>query len=435
MYLGLDIGTTTVCGVVLDENGKIVSTVTEANTFASANGAARMQDADGIFALCARIYRASCESFPIRTVGISGQMHGILYVDAAGKAASPLYSWQDERGNLPYRDGSYVSHLSRLCGYSIATGYGASSLFYDAVNGKIPANAHAFCTVGDYIAMRLCGRQEPLLHPTVAASVGLFDLAANAWDKDAIARADLPVTLFPAITKTLVPLGETAEGCAVYPAVGDNQASVYGALADDACFVVNVGTGSQISVVADTLVTPASGEVRPYFGGKYLLAGCALCGGYSFRLLRDFFAACGSPVGYDEMNAMAEEALANGDSIPVFSPTFRGTREDPSLAAAVSGITVENFTPRAFVLALMRGVSRELKDFYNAFLPFTGRHTRAVGAGNAVRLNSALRRVIEEDHGLPLVLPSHKEEAAFGAALLAAEAYTGQNLKHFIRYH
>lgn len=435
MYLGLDIGTTGICCVVLDENGSPVFSQTEANRFGASNGACRTQDAEGIYALCFALYEKARAKYAVSSVGISGQMHGMLYVDAEGRALTPLYSWQDGRGDLICSEGeSYAARLARQSGYRVATGYGAVSLFYDVQNGTVPENAASFCTVGDYIAMRLASRKSPLLHPTCAASMGLFDLAANEWDGAAIARASLPASLFPAVTAELVPIGKTEDGALVYPAVGDNQASVYGVLSDDDSFVVNVGTGSQLSLVSDALVTPSVGEVRPYFGGKYLLAGSALCGGYSFRLLRNFFHALGSSVSYDEMDAWACEALDEGREAPVFTPVFRGTREDPSRKASIEGITEENFDPKCLVLSLMSGVCRELKDFYDAFLPLAGARKRAVGTGNAVRMNRAFRRIVREQYALPLAIPAHKEEAAFGAALLAAEAFTGKSLKHFIAY-
>ena len=43
----------------------------------------------------------------IAVIGITGQMHGIVYTDCNGMAISPLYTWQDGRGNLPYGDTTY----------------------------------------------------------------------------------------------------------------------------------------------------------------------------------------------------------------------------------------------------------------------------------------------------------------------------------------
>ena len=90
---GLDIGTTTLCGLLLDsDSGEILSVVTERNGFGipGARPGEALQDPDAICDATARIlegFRASHGK--IGGIGIAGQMHGILYVDREGRAAKP----------------------------------------------------------------------------------------------------------------------------------------------------------------------------------------------------------------------------------------------------------------------------------------------------------------------------------------------------------
>ena len=436
MYLGIDIGTSSVCAVVLGREGEILYTATRPNTFGKREGASRTQDPEGIFALCESLYKEALSRFPLVSLGVSGQMHGMLYLDARGRAISPLYSWQDERGNLPFSEGkSYAEHLSALTGYAMATGFGATSLFYDTQNAAVPREAVCFVTVGDYIAMRLTGRAHALLHPTIAASVGLFDLEAGAWDEGAIRAAGLSRSLFPLVAKELSLLGQTSEGVKVYIAIGDNQASVYGALREEDAFLVNIGTGSQISLLSARYRKPLIGEVRPFLGGGYLLTGCPLCGGHAYRLLKDFFESVrGERVEYEQMNAWAAEAKRRGDTVPTVLPTFKGTRSDPASRASILGLSEECFNAPALTLGVLRGISGELYDFFTVLAPSVDTPARLVGAGNAVRHNPVLREILTETYGRPLAIPVHTEEAAFGAALAAAEQYEGKSLKHFIKY-
>ena len=100
MYLGLDIGTTSICAIVLDGNGNTVYTATKPNDCHEQNtNGERTQSANAILAICKEIYLETYRKFSIKSVGVSGQMHGIVYVNEQGEAVSPLYSWQDERGN------------------------------------------------------------------------------------------------------------------------------------------------------------------------------------------------------------------------------------------------------------------------------------------------------------------------------------------------
>ena len=435
MYLGLDIGTTSICAVVLDGDGNIVYTTTKANDYHGQNGnGERTQDPEKIFSLCEEIYRETVEKFAVKSVGISGQMHGVLYIDKNGQAVSPLYSWQDERGNLPFENSTYANVLSMRSGYKMATGFGCTSVFYDFVNEQIPETAVSFCTIGDYIAMKLAKRVTPLIHETNAASLGLYDLKNRCWDSRTISIVGLPVLLFPEVSVDVVELGKTNDGVSVFTAIGDNQASVYGAEQSPDTFIVNIGTGSQISIIAEKYAEmPASCELRPYFNGRYLAIGCALCGGYSYRLLKDFFNTVSEKeISYETMNGWAENAM-NKD-MPTTYTLFRGTRKDPLLRASITGISEKNFTAQALTLSVLKGISGELKDFYNELLPITGTRKKLVAAGNAIRMNPALRRIIQEDYGMPLNIPSHKEEAAFGAALIAAETLENHSLKSFIKY-
>ncbi len=438
MYLGIDIGTTSVCAVVIDENGGLLRSLTQSNTFGYAKGPARMQNADGIAQKCREICAELSAAYPIASIGVSGQMHGILYVNAEGAALSPLYSWQDERGNLPADDGSYAEELSRRSGCRVSTGYGCCSVYYDVRNGAVPPDAAAFCTIGDYVAMQLCGRKAPLVHDSCAASLGLFDLQNRCWDEDAIQKAGMPRAIFPRVTDRVEALGLTPTGATVYTCIGDNQASVYGSVRDESAFLLNIGTGSQISMISRTYVKPPVGEVRPYLNGAYLVAGCPLCGGYSYRLLKDFFDSVAGEVSYDTMNAWALSALAAQERgtlrTPAIAPTFRGTREDPARRASITGLSEANFNAPALTLGVLKGISGELREFYTAFAALLGERTWAVGAGNAVRLNEALRRVLREDFGCEVSIPAHTEEASFGAARAAAQAHTGENFNHWIQY-
>lgn len=435
MYLGLDIGTTSICAVVLDGAGNIVYTATKPNTYhAQGKNGERTQDPEKIYGLCEEIYRETLDKFQIKSVGVSGQMHGILYVNADGNAVSPLYSWQDERGNIPFENSTFAEVLSLCSGYKMATGFGCTSLFYDHIHNSVPETARSFCTIGDYVAMRLVGRRSPLLNETNAASLGLYDLKNHRWDFQAISLSGLPLSLFPETTTDVAELGKTEERVSVFTALGDNQASVYGAEQSPDSFIVNIGTGSQLSIITEHYEVPVKGcEIRPYFKGRYLALGCALCGGYSYKLLKDFFNSVSkTEITYEQMNEWANGAL--NAHLPTTLPLFRGTRTDPTLRASITDLSENNFNAQTLTLSVLKGIGKELKDFYDALVPTTGKRKNLVGSGNAIRMNPVLRKIIEADYGTELKIPAHKEEAAFGAALLAAETLEKRDLKRFIRY-
>ena len=421
MYLGLDIGTTSICAVVINENGETLFSQTLPNNYEIVGKPyEKLQNPDKIVETCELFFSKVCEKFPISRMGISNQMHGIVYVDKFGKAISPLITWQDGRGNLLRNQNSYAQELSLLTNYKVASGYGVTTLFYDTENGNIPLNSEKICTIGDYVAMLLCNVKTPIMHESNAHSLGLYDIKNHHWDKTAIEKAGLDYSLFPNVVSEVLSLGKTDNGVEVFIAVGDNQASVYGVERGDDTVVINVGTGSQVSIILSEYINaPQSCEIRPYFNGKYLMIGGALCGGYSYQLLKNFYHSAGAEIDYDKMNEMAEQAY--GMSLPTFDTKFKGSREDPNETASITGLTADNFNAPAMTLALLKGISAELKELYNQMLKVTTSRKILIGSGNAIRFNTILQKIVSEDFGLPIEVSIHLEEAAYGVALLVSK--------------
>ena len=107
--IGLDIGTTTISAVAVDaENGRVVRSDTVANDSFLQTDAVyeRIQDPRVILDKAIGLLTAYTSLFEeVDAIGITGQMHGILYLDKNNSPVSPLMIWQDERGNLVYKNG------------------------------------------------------------------------------------------------------------------------------------------------------------------------------------------------------------------------------------------------------------------------------------------------------------------------------------------
>lgn len=128
--LGIDIGTTTISAAVLEDGCFITSETCKNNSFlAPTLPGERIQDAQLILDTALRTADMLFERYPdIERIGVTGQMHGILYLDGEGNAVSPLYTWQDARGDAPCEkstDGqSWTAYLNSETGLPAATGYG-----------------------------------------------------------------------------------------------------------------------------------------------------------------------------------------------------------------------------------------------------------------------------------------------------------------------
>ncbi len=407
IILGLDTGTTGI-GAALYDSGRdrVISTACVPNDSFIDSGAdyEKIQDPEKIFDTVSGLI----EKMPgFDAIGLSGQMHGILYTGADGKALSPLYTWQDTRSALPYRDGmTYAGYLGANPGYGLATD------FYNRVNGLVPEGAKHLCTIGDYIAMRLCGREKPLMHITNAASLGCFDIFEN--------RFTLENPLLPGVTAEFETAGYYGGGIPVTVCVGDNQASFTGSVPSDECILINVGTGAQISYIIGreeakeaAARNDGGAEIRPFDGVKFLAAGCSLCGGRAFSALEKFFRSAANAAGadIDSFYPFLDALIEQGETGLKADCRFSGTRSEPERTGGFSNLTEKNFTPRDFALAVSEGIVSELYEMYKGKpgLP-------VIASGNGVRRNSAIRRYIEKYFGSAPSLTEYEEEAAVGAA-------------------
>ncbi len=448
--IGLDIGTTTVSAIVIDaKSGEVVKSVTLPNdTFIeSARSFEKIQDAGKILEKAENLANELLSQFSdVVSIGVTGQMHGLVYLDKAGNHISPLYIWQDASANEIYENGkTYAEYLTELTGCKMASGFGGSTYFYHSCVGRVPENAHTFCTIHDYVAMRMTGLNSPVMHISDAASYGLFDINKGCFDKEAITKAGLDFEMFPAVTAENAVLGKMGD-IPVSVAIGDNQASFLGSVCDiDSCLLVNVGTGSQISFATEENKAPLGLEVRPCVLEKRIMVGSSLCGGRAFALLEKFFRETAEMVTGEEVKTAykgIDSFLAENESVEdelMFSTLFCGTRENPKQRASVNNLGLDNFTPGHFIFGVMKGMARELHDMYTLGLSQSDtKPSLLIASGNGIRKNKALQRIVSELFKMELKIPAHKEEAAYGSAifsLTSARIYdTIQSALQLIRY-
>lgn len=496
--IGLDIGTTTVCGVLVDaKTGELLDakTLTNDSVIESVHTYERTQDAGKILVKCKNILEEYLsEQEDIVSIGVTGQMHGIVYVDENGVAVSPLYTWQDGRGDLCCPDIqndiqkkltvadsetvenidsgnkvadnaevaklgngaiTYAAELSKITGYHMASGFGLTTNYYNTKHGLVPEEAKSFCTIPDYVAMSLAGEKRPKMHQTMAASLGLYNMKAGDFDRTAVEKAGMNPELLPEVATISTTCGAYTADMEKYPAYagktipvavafGDNQASFLGSVNQECKVLLNVGTGGQVSVYSEELIKADGIECRPYLKGSYLMAGSSLCGGYSYNLVKRFFeeiyalAGVGCPKDiYSIMNRIAGEA-AEKEKTLIVDTRFNGSRENPALTGSITGLTVDTFHPGDLAYGVLRGLCEELYQFYNVLPENLKDGSHFVGSGNGIRKNPLLQKIASDRFRMKLRIPKYAEEAAYGAVLFSmlasGERETLEDVQRLIRY-
>ncbi|RJS92979.1 hypothetical protein CW705_02195 [Candidatus Bathyarchaeota archaeon] len=459
-FMGVDVGTTNIAVLVVDIHSgmvKAVSVIHNDSEVTDEEGRLKGRSewdaekaTDIVFQAMAKA-AAKVDPQKVRGIGVTGQMHGTVLVSDDGQPLTPFIGWQDKRcrDNIPGTNKSYIARMIELAGENgfrregcrPATGYMGSTLFWLKENDALPSRPATACFLPDYVVMRLTGC-DPVTDPTNAGSSGIFDVISKRWDYDLIRRLGLQGVQFPEVRGSGEVIGElTSEasrktglprGVSVSVACGDNQASFLGSVADRRISVlVNIGTGGQVSMWVPRYIEVKNAETRCYFDGGYLLVGADICGGSSYALLhrffldvgRAFFGSKGDENLYEKMTAYAAKVPPGSDGLRC-EPFFGGTRLDPDRKAAWVGLNESNFTAGHFSRALLEGIARHFKILYEHMLQGGASHRKClVGSGNGMRKNALLAEIFSDMFNMPIRVPLNPEEAAFGAALLAAVGY------------
>lgn len=455
--LSIDVGTTTITALALDTDRGLVAARSTARNDAEITSPADKArgrsewDAERLVAQALVTLRDTVSFLGDRqreVVGLSltGQQHGGLVVDRELHPLTPYINWQDRRAAdvYPGSDETYLQRAARLlgpdaparAGCALVPGFLGVTLYWLRENRALPANGVALFST-DFLAARLTGT-APVTEPTMAGGSGLFDVRARDWDREALVALGLPLSLFPSLREAGDRLGglsatvaETTHlpaGLPVYVGLGDHQASYVGSVADRVTTVlVNVGTGAQVARYATDVHLAPPLENRPYPRTGNLLVNAGLLGGRAYALLERFLRQTGhdvlglNDVGslYQAMNALAASVPSGADGLRI-EPYLAGSRVDPTRRGLVSGLSDTNFTPAHLVRAFLEGMARSYREGYapiESLLPTPP--TRLVGAGNGLRENPVLRAMVADAFGLSMSTPAHREEAAYGAALVA----------------
>lgn len=459
VLIGVDLGTTKITAVALDaESGELLGVHGEANTanITSAEDKARDRsewDAAAIVKIGVQCLRRLAESLgdrrgDVAAIGVTGQQHGVVLVDEHASPVTPLINWQDRRALEPVEAGQLGTWLdlarehvgadaSLRTGCRLQPGFMGVTLFRLARQGQLPAAGKAAVFIMDLFAAALAGTR-PVSEPTCAASSGLFNFRLRQWDNESIRSLGLAHSMFPEIVEADRPMGRLSavladatglpEGTPIVGPLGDHQASFVGSVDRPlSTGLVNVGTGAQAAVFVETGEFHPPVEVRPYPIRGNLLSNVGLAGGWAYQTLERFFRDVGEAFFpgqvpeslYSRMNELAAQVPAGANGVTSV-PTFSGTRSDPTLRGSFTGLSPNSFRVAEMCRAVIEGMAQSLTDGLHTSEMQAGRKVQGLAAaGNGLRENPLLAAEVERKTGRPIRYTRHREEAAFGSALVA----------------
>ena len=427
--LGLDIGTTNIVLVALDlETGSILSSASLPNLRVPDPAPyAHLQDAEAIAAsvnaLLAKWGGGAA------SMGIAGQMHGLLYLDGRGKPASRLHTWMDSRAAVPVRGKLPLHELEERSGRTLPPGYALATHYAHWMAGTVPESAARITGICEYVAETLVGEPLNASDSSFLASYGAWDAASGRFDEGFLQELLGPGP--PDFLSLAAPMSVAGRWNGRVPVafpVGDNQAGFHGTVADpESSCLVSLGTSGQLRFFTARPRAVTGMELRPFLGRGHLQVGATLCAGKASEKLRDFLCAAvlfatGRAADPDAVyEAMAAAASSPSASLAVV-PTLNGTRGDPGKRGAVLGIGMDNLTPASLVSATVEGIVEELRGFSDTLGPEFGRIKRIVATGGLARRVPAVVAALARAFGRVVELRAAGDGGAVGAALIGAEA-------------
>ena len=437
--LGIDVSTTATKAVLIDESGAVVGVGASAYGFSVPRPLWSEQDpelwwAGAVDAIRSVLATTGVQADDVDAIGLTGQMHGAVLLDAARDVLRPAILWNDQRTAAEcdaIRDALGPERLIAITGNDALTGFTAPKLVWvrDHEPDVWRRIAHVLLPK-DYLRLRLTG--EYALDKADGAGTLLFDLAARDWSAEVldalrIERAWMPRTWEgPEITGNVTSEAATATGLrAGTPVVaggGDQSANAVGVGAVTVgTMALSLGTSGVVFATTDRPLYEPHGRVHAFchaVPGRWHLMSVMLSAGGSLRWFRDAIVP-GVEFG-DLVDAAAEVPAGSGGLL--FLPYLSGERSphpDPLARGAFVGLTLTHDL-RHLTRAVLEGVAFGLRDgldlMIEAGTPVPDQ-IRASGGGTESPL---WRQILADVLGAEIATVSTSEGAAYGAGVLAA---------------
>lgn len=440
-FLGLDIGTSGVKAVVVDARGAVLSSATTPLTLSTPRpGWAEQRPQDWWTAATASVRRATraAKRTRVGAVGLSGQMHSSVFLDARGSVIRPALLWCDGRTTTECRDIAARVGEDRLREWvanAALEGFTLPKVLWLRTHEPERfARLDKVVLAKDYIRYRLTDTLAS--EPSDASGTLMYDTARRRWSAEIMGAVGLPLSLLPTMGESSEVLGRVSAAAARLTGLRAGT-PVVGGGADNACGAAGVGVVSPGDAVASwgtsgTVLAPtAEPKVDPSLRahtfchvapGTWYVMGVMLSAGGAFAWYRDVLAA--ELKGRKDADLILDKEAASapiGAGGVTFLPYLQGERtphRDASARAAFVGLSLAHdraHLSRAVVEGICFGLRDSLSILRGLGLPM--QHLLLTGGGAK---SPFIRRVQSEVYGLPVMRVNREEGPAFGAALLAA---------------
>ncbi len=445
--LGIDVGTSGAKALLIDAEGAVIASATEEYPLYTPRPLWAEQDPEDwwratVAAIRAVLNRSGVHAEDVAGLGLTGQMHGMVALDANGQVLRPCIMWNDQRTALQCAEIMATVGKERflaLTGNLALPGFTAPKILWVRQNEpEVYRRIAQVLLPKDYIRYRLTGGYATEVSD--ASGTVLFDVAHRRWSLEVLEALDIPPGWMPSSYESPEVTGTVSQdaaretglrpGLPVVGGGGDQAAQAVGSgIVREGVISVTVGTSGVVFAATDEMKLDPQARLHSFchaVPGRWHVMGVMLSAGGSLRWLRDTIAGPEREVGrlsgvdpYEIMIAEAAQVPAGSEGL-LFLPYLTGERTpyaDPNARGAFVGLTLRH-GKSAMVRAVLEGVAYGLRDSLELLraLNIPIEQVRASGGGARSTL---WRQIMANIFGTELVTINITEGAAYGAALLA----------------
>jgi xylulokinase len=427
LLAGLDVGTSSVKGLALRPDGSVAARAERSYPLSTPRPGWAEQDPEDWWRAASSVLDELRAAGPLSGIGLSGQMHGLVLLDAGGAVLRPAILWNDGRTGV---ETAWIEErlggrerLVSLVGNRALAGFTAPKLeWVRRHEPEIHARVARVMLPKDYVRWRLCG--EHAIDVADASGTLWLDVRARSWSSEVLEALEVDAAWLPRLLESPEVSGSTADGVPVAAGAGDQAAGAVGvgvARAGGPLSVV-LGTSGVVFAALEDYAADPEGRVHAFchaVPGAWHGMGVMLSAAGSLSWLRD---AVAPELGFGDLDAVAA-AWEPGVEGLTFLPYLAGERTphaDPDARGAFAGLSLRH-DRGALVRSVLEGVAYGLRDSLDlvAAIGGTPELGRVSGGGAASDL---WLRIIASVFELPLQRMEVEEGAAFGAALLGGVA-------------
>jgi xylulokinase len=444
--VGLDVGTTGVKAIAVTKTGVVVARAEHGYPLSTPHPGWSEQDPEDWWRASEAALAEVSGGHEVVGIGLSGQMHGLVALDAAGEVIRPAILWNDQRTAAECAEIEELVGLERLIeltGNRALTGFTAPKLLW--LRNHEPesyARIERVMLPKDYVRLKLTG--EWATDVADASGTLLLDVARRTWSSDVLDILDLPLEWLPPVLESSSVSGHVAAGLAseelskavadvrplaalvgvpVAAGAGDCAAAAVGVGAiEPGVLSIVLGTSGVVFATLPSYAADKGARVHAFchaVPGTWHAMGVMLSAAGSLQWFHDAFA------GDESFASLLGEAATwpPGAEGLLFAPYLSGERTphaDPDARGAFTGLQLRH-DRGALVRAVLEGVAFGLADSFDLLreLGVEAAHARVSGGGIRGRL---WQQIVASVLDIPIVTTRADEGSAYGAALLGGVA-------------